>query len=75
MRPRPMNPQMAGLVPVDENSLLVTLDTVPAAQLSPSTHSLESENRTEMAALILFKLCKKLQTDEERSYIREAATE
>ena len=70
-----MNPQVAGLVPVDENSLLVTLDTVPAAQLSLSTHSLEGENRTEMAALILSKLCKKLRTDEERSYVREAATE
>lgn len=48
-----MNPQVARLLPLDANALLVTIDTDSAVWPFPSMHSLEGENRIEMAALIL----------------------
>lgn len=66
MRPRPMNPQVARLLPLEANVLLVTVDTVPAAEPFPSMHSLEGENRIETAALILSKRLSKRRTGEGR---------
>ena len=53
MRPRPMNPQLANLLPLEAKDLLFTADTEPAAPALHRMHSFDGEGRLEIRTFMM----------------------
>ena len=53
IRPRPITPQVAGLLPLVANDLRDSIDTGPAAPLFLSMHVFDGEDRIITAALMI----------------------
>lgn len=53
MRPRPINPHTARLLPEEANDLLEILDTTPEAPPFPRIHNFAGENLMETIARML----------------------
>lgn len=53
MRPRPINPHVAKLLPEEANDLLEILDSAPEAPPLPKMHNFAGENLMEIIARML----------------------